>query len=54
MSVPYRYCFEFVCASNILVTVAGNRLVWTSWKHGPAGMTQTCKTVFFNKHLVRY
>ena len=26
----------------------GNRLVWTSCKHGPTGKVQTCKT-FFNE-----
>ena len=32
--------------------VAGSRLVWTSWEHGPTGKAQTWKTAFFNKLLV--
>ena len=36
----------FVGTSIILFTVAGNRLVWTSWKHGPTGKAQTWKTSF--------
>ena len=39
-------CFKFVCFSIISVTVAGNRLVWTSRKHGPKGKAQAWKTVY--------
>ena len=34
-------CFTFFGASIILFTVAGNRLVWTSWKHWPTGKAQS-------------